>query len=219
MQALHAHRKSILADPAAVSAVLSKRLRFASDAILPAMVAAAAERGAPACFSDTTGDALKMAHLNLLYKIFDGNTSSGPGPGKASFTYVAMGYSPFGAAEYLAWKHGAAAIGTVCTVPVPGERVLSPAANAVASACSSTEKASGGHRDGSLGWDRRPAEATPTTLRNATAQDAVAALEGLVTTAGRNPPLQPRICSRTLMGYSDPISVLSGRQPAAFYLC
>ena len=29
-----------------------------------------------------------------------------------------------------------------------------------------------------------------------------------------NPPLQPKICSRTLMGYS--ISVLSGRQPGAF---
>ena len=32
-------------------------------------------------------------------------------------------------------------------------------------------------------------------------------------------PKQPRICSRTLMGCSDPISVISGRQPAACYLC
>ena len=33
--------------------------------------------------------------------------------------------------------------------------------------------------------------------------------------AGRNPPWQPRVCSRTLMGYS--IIILSGRQPATFY--
>ena len=31
--------------------------------------------------------------------------------------------------------------------------------------------------------------------------------------------LSPKICSRTLMGYSDPDSVLSGRQPATFRLC
>ena len=30
------------------------------------------------------------------------------------------------------------------------------------------------------------------------------------------PPKQPRICPRTLLGYSEPISVLSGRQPATF---
>ena len=32
-------------------------------------------------------------------------------------------------------------------------------------------------------------------------------------------PQQPRICSRTLKGCSDSISVLSGRQPDPFYYC
>ena len=32
-------------------------------------------------------------------------------------------------------------------------------------------------------------------------------------------PLQPIICSRSLMGHPDPTTVLSERRPATFYLC
>ena len=37
--------------------------------------------------------------------------------------------------------------------------------------------------------------------------------------ASQNAPWQPIICSRTLVGLGHPISVLSGRHPATFYLC
>ena len=175
MQALHAHRKSVKADEAAVAAIISKRLRLASDAVLSAV--ASGDYAGPACqCSDVTGDFLKMANLDSLFSIFGGETA---GAAEAPpFAYVAMGYSTFGASEYIAWKHGTAAVGTICTVPRPPVP-----SSASLSGVGATANASAGSKlqgDATQSWQGRAADSTCTAFLNKSSAAAKASMESLV---------------------------------------